>query len=105
MTINEILSQGGDVEASAKAFIKASATFLETLSKNNLTLDMGSANSSDVNVDYDAPVMDSYIKTYRPIDASEIITANKEMAEALAGEKWISGFLTCVKLFLLFAPK
>jgi len=105
MTIQDILSKGGEIEANAKAFIQASATFFDTLAKNNLTLDLGQADSSSVNVDYDAPTQDAYKKTYRPIDSSEIIQANKEMTEAISGEKWVEGFITCVQLIMMFAPK
>lgn len=105
MTINEILSKGGDLEVNAKAFIKASSVFIDTLAKNNITLDMGVSDSSAVDIDYDAPIESVYKKTYRPIDSSEIIKANKEMSEAISGEKWISGFVTCIQLIMMFAPK
>lgn len=103
MTIQEILAKGGDVEKYAKAFISSSAAFIDVLAKNNLSIDLGVADTSSVTIDYDAPASASYKKTYRPLNSSEIIQANKEMAEALAGEHWVDGFMTCVQLVMMFA--
>jgi len=102
MTIQEIMTAGGPLAAAAENFVKTAAVFIGELSKNNLSLDLGPANNTDNVIDYDAPASDSYKRTYAPITAEEIILANKKMAEAISGERFIDGFIACVQLMMMF---
>ena len=103
MTIEEILEDGttAGLGVSARGLVVAAAKFIEELAKNNIELDFGEADNTTNEIDYNAPVSDSYKKTYKPITTTEIIQANKSMSEAISGEKWIAGFMTMVKLLLM----
>lgn len=100
MDIQEVMNKDAETGDAVKAFIKASARFLEVLSKHNINLEVNDPGAGAI--DYNAPASAAYKKTYRPIEAAEIIQANKEMSEAISGEQWVKGFLMCVKLMLLF---
>lgn len=104
MTIQELLAQGGDVAASARKFVEATAAFVGELSKHNLSLELGEANTTENYIDYSAPTIDSYKKTYKPITATEIIEANKKMSEAISGERFLDGMIAAIQLMLLFKP-
>lgn len=105
MNLQEIFAQGGPLAERAKDFVKASAVFVEELAKSGHSLDLNQLNNSSVSggVNYDAPVLDAYKKQYTPIKPSEIVQANKEMAESLAGEKWVAGFMAAVQLMMMAA--
>lgn len=102
-TLQEILATGGDVAAATRSFVEASAKFFDELAKNNLSLDFGAADTTSNVIDYDKPTTDSYVKSYKPISATDIILANKKMQSALAGEHFVDGFLACLALVMLAA--
>lgn len=101
MTIEEIIAQGGPLAEKARKFVEAFAAFLDELARNNLSLDFGPANETTNQIDYNAPTIGAYRRTYKPITAEEIVKANKAMTEAIAGEKWVAGFLTFAALLML----
>lgn len=106
MELDKVLESGTpqpttDLGKAARAFVSAAAVFVGELARNNIDLDFGEAEDTSNTIDYDAPVSDSYKKTYKPISASEIVQANKDMSEALAGEKYVEGFLACIKLMTM----
>jgi hypothetical protein len=101
MNIQEIFNLGGPLAEKAKEFVRTTAVFLDELAKNGQHLDLNSLNNVSTGVDYDAPVLDSYKKQYTPITPGEIMEANKKMSEAIAGEKWVEGFMACVQLVLM----
>ena len=101
MTLQEILNDPGKLGQAAREFVEQAAAFIEALAENDLTLEFGPADGTENKVDYDAPVSAAYVKSYKPIAASEIVSANKEMSEALAGENKVAGFVAAIKLFAL----
>lgn len=108
MDINSIFAGNDNLGQKARAFVEAAGAFLGELSKTGNGLEVAlmelDNSGSGINVNYDAPVLDAYKKTYRPITASEIAIANKEMSQALAGEKWTEGFLACAQLMMALRP-
>lgn len=102
--LEQIVAQGGPVAEATRKFVESAAVFLSELAQNNITLDIGPSDSTENKIDYSAPTLDSYRKTYKPISATEIIEANKKMTEAISGEKWFAGFMTAVQLIMMFRP-
>jgi len=101
MTLDELFQRKDELGDEARKWIESTAAFLKTLSEHNLDLEFGASDGTSAEVDYDAPAEDAYKKTYTPIKASEIVEANKQMTEAISGEKWVDGFVTMVKLLLM----
>jgi len=106
MKLEEVLEIGKsepdtNLGKSARAFVEAAAKFIEELAKDNVDLEFGEADDTTNVIDYNAPVSDSYKKTYKPITASEIVEANRQMSQAIAGEKFIAGFIAAIQLFLM----
>ena len=107
LTVEDLLGVAGvaggtaELGASARNFVTAAAKFIEELAKNEVELDFGEAENTSNEIDYNAPVSDSYRKSYKPITTTEIVEANKNMSEAIAGEKWCEGFLMAIKFMLL----
>jgi len=87
MTLEELFQRKDELGDGARKWMKSTSEFLKVLSEHNLDLEFGAADDTDEVIDYDAPVMDSYTKSYKPIKASEIVVANKKMTEAISGEK------------------
>jgi len=101
MTLQELFDNVGEIGDISKDFLKAFAKFIDVLAENNIEIDFTGSETSENVIDYESPASESYKKTYKPITASEITKANKEMSEAIAGEKWVEGFIACVQLMLL----
>ena len=108
MDTKKIFEGSDELAAKARAFVEAAGAFFGEMAKTGNGLDLALMEldkvSEGLGVDYDAPVMDAYKKVYRPITAGEIANANKEMTQAIAGEKWVEGFMTCVQLIMMFKP-
>lgn len=106
MDLKNVFGGTDDLALKARSFVEATGAFVGELAKTGQDVEVSMLeldNTGDPTaIDYDAPVMDSYKKTYRPISASEIAKANKQMAEALAGENFVEGFLTAVQLIMMF---
>ena len=103
MTVQELSAAPGDVGNAVKAWVAATASFVQALSDNNISVEFGPAGTSNTNVDYDSPPEASYQKTYKPITADDIVQMNKTMQNALRGENFIEGFLTCLQIIAMFA--
>lgn len=103
MDINTILQSPDALGDSARKWVEVTAEFIGQLSSHNIELNFGPTNDTDVEVDYDAPASAAYKRTYTPITTSEIVTANKDMTEAISGEKWVDGFVTAVQFIMMLA--
>jgi len=103
MTLEELFKQEGDLAKQAKLWVQATSTFIKVLSENNIELDFGKADDTSTDVDYDAPAEEAYKRSYTPIKSSDIAEANKSMSEAIAGEKWVEGFMAAIKLMMAAA--
>lgn len=107
MNAKNLFDGSGDLATKARAFVEATGAFLGEMAKSGESLDIAMMEldqSTGGGVDYDAPVLDAYKKTYRPISPSEIANANREMTQAIAGEKWVAGFMQAVQIMMMFRP-
>lgn len=100
MTLQELINDP-NLGQYVRDFIQASSRFIQILSENNITIDVP-ATGPTVNYD-DDDGLGNYGKTYTPITPADIIAANKAMTEAIAGEKWLDGFVACLQIIMMFA--
>lgn len=98
MTLTEALNNPV-LGAQLRAFATSAVDFLRTISEHNITFGSVSTDKPD----YDAPAMDSYKRTYAPPTAEEIQNLNKKMAENIAGEKYVEGFVQALQLVAMVA--